>query len=45
MKYFQEIKEYIQNLKIVDNQRVLTQLSLILEPRWMSENDMFTNII
>jgi Rap guanine nucleotide exchange factor 4 len=33
IKYFQEIKEYIQNLKVIDNQRTLTQLSHLLEPR------------
>ena len=33
IKYFQEIKDYIQSLKIIDNQRALTQMSHFLEPR------------
>ncbi len=32
-KYFQETKNYMKNLNIIDNQRKLTQLSHYLEPR------------
>lgn len=33
IKSFTEIKDYVYNLKVIDNQKILTQLSNNLEPR------------
>ena len=33
MKYFQEINDYLNSLKVIDNQKHLTHLSHMLEHR------------